>query len=209
MDYDDDEEDEDYDPDDDVESVDEYDEDDYEEEDLSHGTSHDSREAQEILHDEEFAGVDNKSTGVETQSTGVDSEQESDDEDSVQDENPPPLVEQDKVPQRQSRRTRQPPQLLNPSMKGQSYEQQHLIIHEDEVMPYTPEMAQYAVNLLTTLKTRADPIVTSRKRDKHSHVVTYSLQRGIKKFQTRGYDCLLYTSPSPRDKRQSRMPSSA
>ena len=24
-----------------------------------------------------------------------------------------------------------------------------------------------------------------------------------------GYDCLLYTSPSPRDKRQSRMPSSA
>ena len=25
----------------------------------------------------------------------------------------------------------------------------------------------------------------------------------------RGYDCLLYTSPSPRDKRQSRMPSSA
>ena len=25
----------------------------------------------------------------------------------------------------------------------------------------------------------------------------------------KGYDCLLYTSPSPRDKRQSRMPSSA
>ena len=29
--------------------------------------------------------------------------------------------------------------------------------------------------------------------------------KGIKEL----YDCLLYTSPSPRDKRQSRMPSSA
>ena len=27
--------------------------------------------------------------------------------------------------------------------------------------------------------------------------------------QKKGYSCLLYTSPSPRDKRQSRMPSSA
>ena len=29
------------------------------------------------------------------------------------------------------------------------------------------------------------------------------------KFKTEYLDCLLYTSPSPRDKRQSRMPSSA
>ena len=29
------------------------------------------------------------------------------------------------------------------------------------------------------------------------------------KFTTDAYSCLLYTSPSPRDKRQSRMPSSA
>ena len=28
-------------------------------------------------------------------------------------------------------------------------------------------------------------------------------------LQNQNYDCLLYTSPSPRDKRQSRMPSSA
>ena len=28
-------------------------------------------------------------------------------------------------------------------------------------------------------------------------------------FRSQGFDCLLYTSPSPRDKRQSRMPSSA
>ena len=30
-----------------------------------------------------------------------------------------------------------------------------------------------------------------------------------KKYKVRGIPCLLYTSPSPRDKRQSRMPSSA
>ena len=180
VDYDEDEEDEDYDPDDDVESIDDYNEDDYEEEDTSHGTSQDSREAQEILHEDEFAGVDEKSTGMETQSTGVDSEEESDNEESAQDETPPPL---------RSRRTRQPPQLLEPSMKGQSYEQQHLIIQEDEVTPHTEEMAQCAVNLLTTLKDRADPIVTSRKRQ--SHVFTHSLQRGIKKLQTRGYNAAL------------------
>ena len=31
----------------------------------------------------------------------------------------------------------------------------------------------------------------------------------IEDFKIREYICLLYTSPSPRDKRQSRMPSSA
>ena len=31
----------------------------------------------------------------------------------------------------------------------------------------------------------------------------------VKTTETDGYNCLLYTSPSPRDKRQSRMPSSA
>ena len=31
----------------------------------------------------------------------------------------------------------------------------------------------------------------------------------VKEVPIRDYDCLLYTSPSPRDKRQSRMPSSA
>ena len=32
---------------------------------------------------------------------------------------------------------------------------------------------------------------------------------GLVEFYTKGVICLLYTSPSPRDKRQSRMPSSA
>ena len=31
----------------------------------------------------------------------------------------------------------------------------------------------------------------------------------VERFSERNRDCLLYTSPSPRDKRQSRMPSSA
>ena len=37
---------------------------------------------------------------------------------------------------------------------------------------------------------------------------TVGLQR-LKRLNIDDYDCLLYTSPSPRDKRQSRMPSSA
>ena len=32
---------------------------------------------------------------------------------------------------------------------------------------------------------------------------------GLKKMATPDYDCLLYTSPSPRDRQKSRMPSSA
>ena len=40
---------------------------------------------------------------------------------------------------------------------------------------------------------------------------TYKIVRGVKPniFEIWSGDCLLYTSPSPRDKRQSRMPSSA
>ena len=50
----------------------------------------------------------------------------------------------------------------------------------------------------------------------HESVKPFVLRRGddafIPKYQPheeRVYGCLLYTSPSPRDKRQSRMPSSA
>ena len=37
----------------------------------------------------------------------------------------------------------------------------------------------------------------------------FELKSDCKKLTTRLHICLLYTSPSPRDKRQSRMPSSA
>ena len=45
-------------------------------------------------------------------------------------------------------------------------------------------------------------------------IVTYEFNEETHQDLTRGsrvnvFDCLLYTSPSPRDKRQSRMPSSA
>ena len=36
-----------------------------------------------------------------------------------------------------------------------------------------------------------------------------SIAKKLKAFEMNIYACLLYTSPSPRDKRQSRMPSSA
>ena len=36
-----------------------------------------------------------------------------------------------------------------------------------------------------------------------------SFLESVMKYSEKWYDCLLYTSPSPRDKRQSRMPSSA
>ena len=42
--------------------------------------------------------------------------------------------------------------------------------------------------------------------DLHRHSTTKS---ALKTLKAQGYHCLLYTSPSPRDKRQSRMPSSA
>ena len=38
---------------------------------------------------------------------------------------------------------------------------------------------------------------------------TYALGRGARKAANRGKVCLLYTSPSPRDRTRSRMPSSA
>ena len=41
------------------------------------------------------------------------------------------------------------------------------------------------------------------------HDVSGTLIRALGTIERRGYDCLLYTSPSPRDLSTSRMPSSA
>ena len=39
--------------------------------------------------------------------------------------------------------------------------------------------------------------------------IDMQVERSLRKLISQKYPCLLYTSPSPRDKRQSRMPSSA
>ena len=52
----------------------------------------------------------------------------------------------------------------------------------------------------------------NRKLTKNSYQIYLNPERTVgRSFQIHGLsdDCLLYTSPSPRDKRQSRMPSSA
>ena len=47
-------------------------------------------------------------------------------------------------------------------------------------------------------------------RDAKTHSLSHGLHYASLVFEgERVYSCLLYTSPSPRDKRQSRMPSSA
>jgi len=45
------------------------------------------------------------------------------------------------------------------------------------------------------------------RRDLNSYVLGYPSAKKIEKLE--GYVCLLYTSPSPRDVEESRMPSSA
>ena len=193
VDYDDDEEDEDFDPDEEAESDEECDEDECESEsddEASQDESHDEHAAREILHENHFAGVDSESTGVEDQSTQMEPQ---DEEDTVQEDEsePPPLKRQREsgIPPRRSGRFRQASQITQPSMKGQSHDQQHLTIKQEEITEYDPGAARVIVKLMTILKGRYDPIIP--KKTKQSHVVTYSPQRGIKKFQTRGYDAAL------------------
>ena len=56
----------------------------------------------------------------------------------------------------------------------------------------------------------AEKKIVCRKCKRAVHFVRTKLPTyQLKLFYTKNYRCLLYTSPSPRDKRQSRMPSSA
>ena len=53
-------------------------------------------------------------------------------------------------------------------------------------------------------------VITEGKNGKKNHFIEgVFLQGAIKNRNGRMYPCLLYTSPSPRDRQKSRMPSSA
>ena len=63
------------------------------------------------------------------------------------------------------------------------------------------------ISVLTQNSGERDVVYSSKKKcvydmDDGRHEITHT-------FVDQNTDCLLYTSPSPRDKRQSRMPSSA
>ena len=61
------------------------------------------------------------------------------------------------------------------------------------------------------IRTKIKSIQNTQKITKAMEMVAASKMRRAQERmnQARPYACLLYTSPSPRDKRQSRMPSSA
>ena len=149
------------------------------EEEDSH-ESGDEREAQEVLHSE-TAGVtfqDPVQEGLE-----VETVQDSEDE-----EEPPARVE----PVRRSTRARQPRSILKPTMSGQTHEtsvpQVHLTVPEEHAELYDEELAQVFVGLLTTGLDKLKKSVKQHPTQKDCHVVTYSLNKGIKKFKERGYD---------------------
>ena len=60
---------------------------------------------------------------------------------------------------------------------------------------------KHRVNLEAEYKTQSELRQMSEEKD-------VFIARGMKRY-ARSYNCLLYTSPSPRDQRGSRMPSSA
>ena len=55
----------------------------------------------------------------------------------------------------------------------------------------------------------ADAVAVWEKANGRLYYLLFFATSGSAQLTVRAHDCLLYTSPSPRDKRQSRMPSSA
>ena len=70
------------------------------------------------------------------------------------------------------------------------------------------EVGQWYVALQTVDDARGKFIAGTRYALRHIGYSHYDSST-VFTFQAQYVDCLLYTSPSPRDKRQSRMPSSA
>ena len=71
-------------------------------------------------------------------------------------------------------------------------------------------LRQWLLSALGDLNDRERFIVRERKmRDDPRTLESLGTELGLSKERVRQLDCLLYTSPSPRDQRGSRMPSSA
>ena len=71
-------------------------------------------------------------------------------------------------------------------MTGQSYgssPQQHLIVAEEEATKYNLDTASYMVSLMQAAKERLNKTKRSNPNKKHSHLIDYSLSKGIKKFK--------------------------
>ena len=144
-------------------------------------TSYDEYEAEELLYEEQLAGVQDNQESV--QEEDIQGQEEQSDEDTEPEEQP-----------RRSTRQRAPRTIMQPTMQGTSHgeaiSQQHLMVEEQDATEYEHDVAQYAVNLMSALK---DKIVVLKKQRQKStkkgcYLVTYSLQKGIKKFQDKGYD---------------------
>ena len=80
------------------------------------------------------------------------------------------------------------------------------IVPGEGVISEDSQLAAYECDGLTAYRQRPMIVVLPDTVDQVSAVLAYCHREGLK-VVPRG--CLLYTSPSPRDKRQSRMPSSA
>ena len=77
-------------------------------------------------------------------------------------------------------------------------------------LQYHPEITYH--KMISLIKFRKDRLINSRKCFKDEKEIEEHInfiEKEIKISERESRICLLYTSPSPRDKRQSRMPSSA
>ena len=195
VDYDEEEQDDNYEEDDDEE---EEDEDDSEQDEDNNEEPYNEHEAYEIVNDDfiqddKTAGVqqehseDELSNAEENDSAGVQEEGsvQEDDEDTA-------ASPTDQQSTRRSERTRTQTTFMSPTTSGQSHGTRvynHLIVDEQEATEYDLDLARYATQFLMMAKLGQ----VSRNKTRHPSkqgcfLITYSLQKGIKKFKRQGFD---------------------
>jgi len=170
-----------------------------ESEDLPSDDSYDTSDSEE----ESEPQAADQAEGIlyEDQSTGVRAQQESDQEtvpDQSSEDEHSEEAELQSQPTRRSTRIRQPRQLIQPSMTGQSYETvttpySHLTVRDEDATLYDPSEAQHIANLMQcylhkrrTRTQRLNP--RTNKHKKHCHVIQHNLNKGLKKFKQAGYE---------------------